>query len=115
MDSKEKECIEKCRDHAVEKGQLSYLLYICLFSIVVTITSLYLSPEYFAGVDDKDGLYRYILISIPKAMMAMTVLFSSSVLIDFIVPGDLLRKIAEDSIASAIYTGLLIIGVAIAM
>lgn len=115
MDEKEKQCIEECRDHKVEKGQLSYLFYVIGATALITLFSLYASPHYFASVDDKDGLYRYILITVPKAMMAMTVLFSSSVLIDFIIPGDLLKKITENSIACAIYSGLLLIGVAIAM
>lgn len=115
MDEKEKQCIEECRDHRVEKGQLNYLFYIIAATALITIFSLYASPYYFASVQDKDGLYRYILITLPKALMAMTVLFSSSVLIDFIIPGDLLKKITEDSIACAIYSGLLLIGVAIAM
>lgn len=115
MDDKEKKCIDECMNQEVEKGQLAYLAYIIIVTFVVTALALHFSPEFFASVDDKDGLYRYIFITIPKALMAISVLFSSSVLADFIVPGDLLKKITEDSIASAIYAGLLILGVAIAM
>lgn len=107
--------LKECIDQHTEKLQLRYLLYITIFTAVVTAIALYLSPDYFADVDDKDGLYRYIVISVPRALMAMTVLLSSSVLVDFIVAGDLLKKIAEESIASAIYAGLVILGVAIAM
>lgn len=115
MDDRERQCIEECRDHKVEKGQLRYLFYVIGVTVLITLFSLYASPFYFESVSDRDGLYRYILITVPKAMMAMTVLFSSSVLIDFIIPGDLLKKITENSIACAIYSGLLLIGVAIAM
>ncbi len=46
------------------------------------------------------SLYHYL-----KAMMAMAEFyFLPSVLADFLVPGDLLKKITENSIASAIYT-----------
>lgn len=115
MDEKEKQCFDDCMNQETEKIQLKFLLYIVAFTAIVTGLALHFSPEFFASVDDKDGLYRFIFISLPKAMMAMTVLFSSSVLADFLVPGDLLKKITENSIASAIYTGLLLIGVAIAM
>lgn len=115
MDDKEKQCVDDCMNHDVEKVQLRYLGYIIALAFFVTAIALYISPGFFIEVDDKDGLYRYICISLPKALMAMAVLFSSSVLADFIVPGKLLKRITENPIASAIYAGLLLIGVAIAM
>lgn len=115
MDDKERQCMDECLNQEVEKVQLRYLGYIVMLAFVVTSVALYVSPQFFIAVDDKDGLYRYICISLPKALMAMAVLFGSSVLADFIVPGKLLKKITENSIASAIYAGLLVLGVAIAM
>lgn len=99
----------------VEKVQLNYLLYIITATALVTAVALYISPSYFVAVDDKDGLYRFILISVPKALMAQSVLLSSSVLADFIIPGDMLKRISESSIACAVYAGFVILGVAIAM
>ena len=115
MDDKEKQCIDHCMNQDTEKSQLRYLIYIYGVTFVVIILALYFSPQFFIDVDDKDGLYRYMFITVPKALIAMSVLFSSSVLGDYIVPGDMLKKITENSIASAIYAGLLILGVAIAM
>lgn len=115
MDDKEKQCVEECMNQEMEKVQLNYLFYIILATAIATAIALYISPSYFVAVDDKEGLYRFILISVPKALMAQSVLLASSVFADFIVPGDLLKRITETSIGSAIYAGLVIIGVAIAM
>lgn len=115
MDEKEKACIDECMNQDMEKHQLRYLVYLILLTTVVTAGALWLSPHYFASVKDPEGLYRFILISIPKALMGMTVLIGSSVAIDFLIAGDLLKRIAEDSKASAIYAGLLMVAMSMAM
>ena len=115
MDLKEKQCVEECMNQDMERHQLKYLIYLTVVTIVATATALWLSPYYFASVQDPEGLYRFILISVPKALIGMTVLIGSSVAIDFLIAGDLLKRIAEDSKASAIYAGLLMVAMSMAM
>lgn len=115
MDDKLKTCVDECMNQDMEKHQLKYLLYLMMVTIAATAVALWLSPHYFASVKDPEGLYRFILISIPKALMGMTVLIGSSVAIDFLIAGDLLKRIAEDSKASAIYAGLLMVAMSMAM
>lgn len=115
MDDKEKQYIEECMNQDVEKGQLRYLVYIVLATVIITVIALHFSPEFFDSVDDRDGLYRYMFISVPKALMAMSVILTSVTVADFLVPGDLLKKITENAVAAAIFAGALIMGVAIAM
>lgn len=115
MDEKEKRCVDDCMNQDLEKHQLRYLVYLIIVTFCATLVALWISPEYFASVKDPEGLYRFILISVPKALIGMTVLIGSSVAIDFLIAGDLLKKIAEDSIASAIYAGLLMVAMSMAM
>jgi hypothetical protein len=115
MDEKERQCVDDCMNQDMEKHQLKYLLYLMVVTFTSTAVALWLSPYYFASVQDPEGLYRFILISIPKALMGMTVLIGSSVAIDFLIAGDLLKRIAENSIASSIYAGLLMVAMSMAM
>lgn len=115
MENKEKQCIDECMNQDTEKGQLKYLGYIVVATIITTAIALHFSPSFFESVDDKDGLYRYMFISVPKALMAMSVILTSVTVADFLVPGDLLKRITENAVAAAIFAGSLIMGVAIAM
>lgn len=115
MEDKLKACVDDCMNQDMEKHQLRYFIYLLVVTVVVTIMALWLSPSYFASVKDPEGLYRFILISVPKALMGMSVLIGSSVAVDFIIAGDLLKKITENSLAAAVYSGLLMIAISQAM
>ena len=115
MEDKLKACVDDCMNQDMEKHQLKYFIGLLLVTIVITIVALWVSPSYFASVRDPEGLYRFVLISVPKALMAMTVLIGSSVAVDFIIAGDLLKKITDSSLASAVYAGLLMIAISQAM
>lgn len=115
MEDKLKACVDDCMNQDMEKHQLKYFIYLVTVTVVTTAIALWLSPSYFVSVQDPEGLYRFILISIPKALLGMTVLIGSSVAVDFMIAGDLLKKITDSSLASAIYTGLLMIAISQAM
>jgi hypothetical protein len=71
------------------------------------------SPYFFA--EDPVGLYRYVLLKTPIALVSIWLIIASACIFDFITPKDSLATIACDPMASAILYAALFAALSITM
>jgi hypothetical protein len=109
-----KQELKECReDLAEEKHALSHVFWMIGFIAIIFGVTFWLAPNVFER--DPESLLRYALLTIPMVLFNVCILLLSLVLLDFIVPGQILRKIGEDSLSSAILFAAMLIAIGIAM
>ena len=87
------------------------LSLIGLLALVVLGASLWLSPIFFG--QDTDALYRYVLLRGPWALVSVFILISSAILFDYVTPGDSLRRVYDDPMATSVLMSALIVSVSL--
>ena len=87
-------------DQSVEIHQFRRLAWIGLIVFGFLGLSLWISPYVFTG--DPGGLTRYVLLKTPIALVSIFLIILSGCIFDSVTPGDSLKTIACDSMASAI-------------
>jgi hypothetical protein len=71
------------------------------------------SPYFFA--EDPVGLYRYVLLKTPIALVSIWLIIASACIFDFITPKDSLETIASDPLSSSILYAALFLALSITM
>jgi hypothetical protein len=105
-----KECREDLKE---EKHALTHVFWMIGFIAIIFGVTFWLAPNVFER--DPESLLRYALLTIPMVLFNVCILLLSLVLLDFIVPGQTLRKIGEDSLSSSILCAAMLIAIGIAM
>ena len=105
-----KECREDLRE---EKHALTHVFGMIGAIGVIFGVTFWLAPTVFAR--DPESLMRYVLLTVPMVLFNVCILLLSLVLLDFIVPGQTLRKIGEDSLSSSILFAAILLAIGIAM
>jgi hypothetical protein len=110
MELREKQTIE---DNSVEITQFRRLAEIGLIVFGLLGLSLWVSPYVFTG--DPAGLTRYVLLKTPIALVSIFLIILSGCIFDSVTPGDSLKTIACDPMASAILYAALFVALSITM
>jgi hypothetical protein len=100
-------------DETVEIHQFWHLAWIGTIVTGVLAASLWISPWVFT--EDPDGLYRYILLKTPIALISIWLIILSGCVFDWITPRNSLETIATNPIASAILYAALFVALSITM
>ena len=103
-------CIE---DLAEEKHALTHVFWMVGAIAVIFGVTFWLAPNVFER--DPESLLRYMLLTVPMVLFNICMLLLSLVLLDFIVPGQCLRKVGEDSLSSSILFAALMLAIGLAM
>lgn len=96
-----------------EIRQFLQLSAIGLLALGTLGISLWLSPLFFD--QDAEALYRYVLLRGPWALVSIFILTSSVILFDYVTPGDSLRRIYDDPMATSVLMGALVVSVSLIM
>ena len=100
-------------DESVEIRQFWHLAWIGVIVTGILAISLWVSPWVFT--EDPDGLYRYILLKTPIALISIWLIILSGCVFDWITPRNSLETIATNPIASAILYAALFVALSITM
>jgi hypothetical protein len=104
---------EKTPNESVEIHQFWHLAWIGVIVTGILAISLWVSPWIFT--EDPDGLYRYILLKTPIALISIWLIIFSGCVFDWITPRNSLETIATNPIASAILYAALFVALSITM
>jgi hypothetical protein len=104
---------EKTPKESVEIHQFWHLAWIGVIVTGILAISLWISPRIFT--EDPQGLYRYISLKGPIALISIWLIISSGCIFDWITPGNSLKTIATNPIASAILYAALFVALSITM
>jgi hypothetical protein len=109
-----KQELAECKeDLAEERSALGTVAWMIGFIIVLFAITFWVAPNVFER--DPESLLRYALLTIPMVLFNVCILLLAIVLLDFIVPGQILRRIGEHPIAASILSGALLLAISIAM
>ena len=100
-------------DQSVEIHQFRRLAWIGLIVFGFLGLSLWISPYVFTG--DPGGLTRYVLLKTPIALVSIFLIILSGCIFDSVTPGDSLKTIACDPLASSILYAALFVALSITM
>ncbi len=101
----------KYNDNGGETTRFVELSVIGMVASVVLAASLWLSPIFFG--QDTDALYRYVMLRGPWAIASIFILISSVILFDYVTPGDSVKRVYDDPMATSLLMSSLIVSVAL--
>lgn len=100
-------------DNEVEIHQFWHLAWTGLIIFMFLGLCLWMSPGVFT--EDPDGLYRYVLLKTPIALVSIWLIIASGCIFDSITVGNSLKIIASNPMASAILYAALFVALSITM
>ena len=91
----------------------AFLHLSCIGGLAALILAaiLWLSPIFFG--QDTDALYRYVLLRGPWALVSIFILTSSVILFDQVTPGESLRRVHDDPMATSVLMSALVVSVSL--
>ncbi len=98
---------------SVEIHQFWHLAWIGVIVTGVLAISLWVSPWVFT--EDNSGLFRYILLKTPIAIVSIWLIILSGCVFDWITPRNSLETIATNPLASSILYAALFIALSVTM
>lgn len=100
-------------DQSIEIHQFWHLSWTGLIISGFLGLCLWVSPYFFT--QDPEGLYRYVLLKTPIALVSVWLIIASACIFDYITPKDSLLTIASDPLASSILYAALFLALSITM